>query len=221
MDGLRRLVRVLRAGNAEAFRDSGITSAQLFVLRHIANNPGCSLDEVVRRTLTTQSAASEVVARLIAQGFVTSAPAQHDRRRVALTVTLHGSRVGRESLPPIQDMLVAAVQRLPTAQQERIANGLADWLAAAKLEGIAPSMFFEPNESTSDCVNNKKKMEIQADWTVNETLRRVPASMRVLNAFAIDMCCGGEETLATAAGAANVQIESLVTAISEVVDESA
>src|SRR5436305_1246158 len=79
-----------------------------FVRRHIADKPGCSLDEAVRRTLTTQSAASDVVARLVAQGFVRSVPAQRDRRRVALTVTALGSRVTRESAPPIQDALVAA-----------------------------------------------------------------------------------------------------------------
>jgi len=145
MDGLRRLVRVLRSANSDTRRQAGITSAQLFVLRHIAQNPGRSLDEVVRRTLTTQSAASEVVARLVSRGLVTSESAPHDRRRVALTVTPAGEQVVRESSPPIQDTLITALQSLPESQQDAIARGLADWLAAANLAGIAPSMFFEPD----------------------------------------------------------------------------
>lgn len=147
MDGLRRLVRVLRSANSDTRREAGITSAQLFVLRHIAENPGRSLDEIVRRTLTTQSAASEVVARLVARGLATSEPAAYDRRRIALTVTPAGEQVVRESSPPIQDTLIAALRCLPAPQQHAIADGLTAWLAAADLAGIAPSMFFEPDAS--------------------------------------------------------------------------
>jgi DNA-binding MarR family transcriptional regulator len=146
MDSLRRLVRVLRSANSDAQRATGIGSAQLFVLRHIAANPGRSLDEIVRRTLTTQSTASEVVARLVARGLVTSETAPHDHRRVALTVTTDGDALIRESAPSIQDTLIAALCSLPAHQQQSIADGLAAWLAAANLTGVVPSMFFEPDE---------------------------------------------------------------------------
>jgi DNA-binding MarR family transcriptional regulator len=146
MDGLRRLVRVLRSASSDTRRQTGITSAQLFVLRHIAEHPGRSLDDVVRRTLTTQSAASEVVARLVGRGLVASEPAANDRRRVSLTATALGEQVVRESAPPIQDTLITALQSLSAPEQEAIADGLTAWLAAANLAGIAPSMFFEPDE---------------------------------------------------------------------------
>jgi DNA-binding MarR family transcriptional regulator len=148
MDGLRRLVRVLRSANSDTHRKSGITSAQLFALRTIAENPGLALDDVVRRTLTTQSSVSEVVARLAGRGLVTSEPAAKDRRRVALNVTPAGARLIAESGPPIQNTLIIALCSLPAPQQEAIADGLAAWLSAANLAGVVPSMFFEPDEST-------------------------------------------------------------------------
>jgi len=147
MDGLRRLVRVLRSANSDTHRLAGITSAQLFVLRSIAEHPGLSLDDVVRRTLTTQSTVSEVVARLVARGLVSSEPARNDRRRVALRVTPHGERLIAESGLPIQDTLITALRSLPVPQQEAIADGLAAWLTAANLAGVVPSMFFESDES--------------------------------------------------------------------------
>lgn len=146
MNGLRRLVRVLRSANSDTHRYAGITSAQLFVLRSIAEHPGLSLDDVVRRTLTTQSAASEVVARLVARDLVTSEPAMNDRRRVSLNVTAQGDRLLRDSSPPIQDTLIAALCSLPASQQDALADGLAAWLSAANLAGIVPSMFFESDE---------------------------------------------------------------------------
>ena len=147
MDGLRRLVRVLRSANSDTHRQAGITSAQIFVLRSIAEHPGLSLDDVVRRTLTTQSTASEVVARLVSRGLVTSEPAENDRRRIALRVTPAGDHIIAVCEPPVQDTLIVALRSLPAPQQEAIAGGLAAWLAAANLAGVVPSMFFESDES--------------------------------------------------------------------------
>jgi DNA-binding MarR family transcriptional regulator len=145
MESLRRLFRALRSSNAEARRVGAITTAQLFVLRHIAENPGQSLDHAVRKTLTTQSTASEVVGRLIERGLVCSRPSPDDRRRVALSPTAMGEEVVRECGPSIQDTLIAALASLPPERQEAIADGLAAWLAAAKLQSISASMFFEPD----------------------------------------------------------------------------
>jgi DNA-binding MarR family transcriptional regulator len=157
MDGLRRLVRVLRSANSDTHRQAGITSAQLFVLRTIAENPGVSLDDVVRRTLTTQSTVSEVVARLVARELVTSEPATNDRRRVALNVTPAGRGVIATSAPPIQHTLIAALRSLPAPQQEAIAEGLAAWLAAANLAGVVPSMLFEPDEFAEPLISGAER----------------------------------------------------------------
>ena len=58
-------------------------------------------------------------------------------------------------------------------------------------------------------------MKIDPDLTVNEIIKRYPKSLPVLNALAIDTCCGGEDPISVAASAVNVPLETIVTAIAE------
>ncbi len=54
---------------------------------------------------------------------------------------------------------------------------------------------------------------IDPTLSVNEILKRCPASVRVLNAFGIDTCCGGAASLAEAAAEANIPVTDLLDAI--------
>ena len=63
--------------------------------------------------------------------------------------------------------------------------------------------------------------KINPDLSVNEIIRRYPTSLPVLNLFAIDTCCGGEEPLSLAAAAANVPVERILAAIVEATRASA
>src|SRR5512141_3390272 len=93
MDGLRRIVRALRVGNIRAEASHGISSAQLFALRAIDAQPGGSLRDLADRTLTSQSTASEGVARLVAQGLITRVSSAEDRRRIELRVSGDGRKI--------------------------------------------------------------------------------------------------------------------------------
>jgi regulator of cell morphogenesis and NO signaling len=64
-------------------------------------------------------------------------------------------------------------------------------------------------------------MKIDSKLSVNEIIKRYPAALPVLNAFAIDTCCGGEEPIAVAAASANVPVETIVAAIAEATREGA
>jgi DNA-binding MarR family transcriptional regulator len=143
MNGLRRIVRALRAGNSEMERAIGVSSAQLFALREIARRPGESLSQLAAATLTTQSSVSEVVTRLIHNGLVVRKVAADDHRRTELVAT----RVGRASLAKApetaQEKLLTGFRSLPKSRQQEIAAGLEAWIGAAQLEHLTPTMFFE------------------------------------------------------------------------------
>ena len=47
--------------------------------------------------------------------------------------------------------------------------------------------------------------------SVNETIRRFPETLAVLNQFGIDTCCGGAESLDEAARSSTVRLEALMT----------
>lgn len=143
MDSLRRVVRALRASNAAAERDHRVSAAQLFVLRQVAERPGQSLSELARRTLTTQSTVSEVVARLVDHGMLVRGVAAKDRRRAVLELTAEGERVLSRAPETVQERLVAGFHALPMNLQCTVAEGLDAWLRAAGLNDLTPTMFLE------------------------------------------------------------------------------
>src|SRR5689334_12541357 len=83
MHALRRLVRFLRLADRRAEGAAGISAAQMFVLRSLADAPASSLSELADRTLTDQSSVSTVVARLVETGLVVRRRGE-DRRRIEL-----------------------------------------------------------------------------------------------------------------------------------------
>ena len=145
MIALRRLVRAIRVAAISVERRTGITGAQLFVLQALVDRPGQSLGDLLAATLTTQSTVSEVVARLVARGLVTRRAAVEDRRRAVLDPTPAGRALVRSAPAPFQGDLIAGLHRLSPGTRRALAAGLEQWLAAAGLEDVPPTMFFEPD----------------------------------------------------------------------------
>jgi len=58
---------------------------------------------------------------------------------------------------------------------------------------------------------------LDPQWTVNETIRRFPATVAVFNVFGIDACCGGSVPLAEAALRDGTDPDALVQALREAV----
>ena len=58
---------------------------------------------------------------------------------------------------------------------------------------------------------------IDPAWTVNEVVRRHPATIAVFNAFGLDACCGGANTLARAVEEAGADAGTILFALESVV----
>ena len=54
---------------------------------------------------------------------------------------------------------------------------------------------------------------LDAEWSVNETIRRFPATVTVFNEFGVDACCGGAATLREAALEAGIPLGQLLAAL--------
>lgn len=148
MDSLRRVVHALRVATRASERSFGLSAAQLFVLRQIALAPGVSMTHLARRTRTTQSSVSEVVARLVRRGFVDRHPAASDRRRAQLSLTPAGTALLDHAPESVQERLLAGLARLSEADRRALADGMEAWLAASGLEAVAPVLFFEEPQSS-------------------------------------------------------------------------
>jgi DNA-binding MarR family transcriptional regulator len=228
MDGLRRLVRILRSSNTASERKIGLTAAQLFVLTYIAEHSGGSLRDVAACTLTTQSTASEVVARLVDRGLVQRTIDSTDRRRVVLSATAIGRATLHRGDPPVQQRLIAALTQLPIEQQESIAGGLAAWLEAAGFSALSPVMFFEPDAQSTAQLSTPHKGRLQMPyqpidptWTVNDVLLRYPQTASVFTAFSVDSCCGGALALEVVASKHGLDLKILIGALEESVGSPA
>jgi regulator of cell morphogenesis and NO signaling len=57
---------------------------------------------------------------------------------------------------------------------------------------------------------------IDPEWSVNELLRRHPATASVLNEFGVDSCCGGASSLADAARDGQLDLTALLGALGSV-----
>ena len=143
LDDLRRIVRVLRESSRAAESVLGVTGAQLFVLKALAEAPAFSLNALAARTRTHQSTVSVVVRRLVDRGFVKRSTSDLDGRRIELQLTPRGRTLLELAA---QDRLIEAIERRPSSKRRVLARALHELVHEMRLDDEPLSMFFEEDE---------------------------------------------------------------------------
>jgi MarR family transcriptional regulator, lower aerobic nicotinate degradation pathway regulator len=143
LDSIRRIVRMLRVGSRAAEKHVGLSGAQLFVLHALSRQAGQSLNELAERTRTHQSSVSVVVQRLVDRGLVTRERSDGDSRRLELSLTSYGHELLRDAPDAAQNRLINALDRLPAANQSKLASLLSQLVTEMGDGGESPHMFFE------------------------------------------------------------------------------
>ena len=143
LDGIRALVGSLTRSARSVERRTGITTAQLFVLRQLEACEELSLGEIAERTLTRESTVSIVVARLAKRGLVRRDRAADDRRRLRVTLTPAGRRVLARAPEPTTGRLLGALDELTSEQLLALLTGLDALIVALGLESRVAGMLFE------------------------------------------------------------------------------
>ena len=111
VDSIRAIVKALRDSGRDAEQKLGITSAQLFVLQELRDQPA-SINELAERTYTHQSSVSMVVARLAEHRLVTRTAARSDARKLSVSLTPAGRAMLRKSPEAAQLRLTKALRQL-------------------------------------------------------------------------------------------------------------
>lgn len=143
MDGIRRIVRLLRVSARASEGLVGISGAQLFVLQQLAEAGPCSINELSERTLTHQSSVSVVVSRLLERGLASRRPSAEDGRRVEVSLTPGGLELLRTAPPMAQSRLISGLRKLEPSQRAALAGGLAALVRELGLDAEAAPLFFE------------------------------------------------------------------------------
>lgn len=148
MDALRRIVQAARLSSAQCERMSGLTAAQLLVLKSIRTHPGVSINELAALTLTHQASVSEVVRRLESRGLLIREKPTGDARRRELQLTPFGRDALAQEVETIQEILMAAMDRLPAQTLAQLADGLDRLIEEAGFAEEPAPMLFEDAGST-------------------------------------------------------------------------
>jgi len=162
LDAIRKLVRLLGESARLAQGRTGITGAQLFVLRVLTDHPGLSINELAERTMTHQSSVSAVVSRLVAGGLVSRAPAPHDRRRQLVTLTPRGRALRRTAPAVAQEVLVQAIRGLSPARRRALATSLRALTDALGLSDQTAPMFFEEEDRNPSPRRRRSSVTVHA-----------------------------------------------------------
>lgn len=142
-----QLLRIVVASLSRSARaietTSGVTNAQLFLLRQIAAAERLSVTDLAHRIGARQNAVSPVLRRLVVAGLVQRAASDADGRRVELSLTASGRRMLRRVPAPPTEKLLRALESLPPADHHALSVGLASLVDALGLDPSAAPLLFE------------------------------------------------------------------------------
>lgn len=140
---VRALVTALDRSAREVEATTGITNAQLFVLRQLAGGGNLSVNELAERLQARQNTVSALLKRLVAAGLVTRARAADDGRRAEISLTPAGRRLVRRAPRAPLEQLLGALEALSAAEVRTLSRGLAPLVARLGVAPESASVLFE------------------------------------------------------------------------------
>ena len=143
MNAIRRILRALRLAARQTQTSSGVSAAQLFVLRALAARDSASLSELAESTMTDRSSVAAVVDRLLDGGFVKRETSREDRRRASITITSAGRAMLKRAPKPPTALLMAGLEGLSPSRLHALAGGLSALSREMGLEHGPAGMLFE------------------------------------------------------------------------------
>lgn len=150
LDAIRRIVQVLRKTAQTAEKKVGLSAAQLFVVRKLAETQMLSVGELAQRTATSQSSVSEVVQRLVTAGLVSRHRSARDARSVELTLTETGRELAARSPAAVQDSVLEALNRMNPADRKQLSRLLGVLMDEIGIAHIPVTMLFEEGEKSAE-----------------------------------------------------------------------
>jgi MarR family transcriptional regulator, organic hydroperoxide resistance regulator len=146
---IRALVGALQRSARAIEQRTGVTNAQLFVLRQLADAESLSINELAALALTQQSTVSTLVARLARRGLVRRGRTPDDGRRVTVSLTTAGRKLLRHAPKPPTGRLIDALAGLGERELSALATGLAALNDAMQLPTRGATMLFEDDAGTT------------------------------------------------------------------------
>ena len=140
---VRALVAALSQSARLVEQRTGLTNAQLFLLKQLASEGALSVNDLAARAMTRQSTVSILATRLEEAGLLERSRSEEDARRVMLDITTAGKRLLRRAPEPPLAHLIAALCRLTTRELGGLELGLRSLLRELGIQDTAAPPLFE------------------------------------------------------------------------------
>jgi DNA-binding MarR family transcriptional regulator len=148
---LRSLIASLSRSARAIAANTGVTNAQLFLLRQIGSDGGLSVNQLAEKVQARQNTVSAVLRHLARDGWVQKSVSPTDARRVVLRLTPAGRRLLRRAPTAPTEQLLEALHSLDTRHRRALTEGLRALVSELGLEPDHAPLLFEdlPNEPAS------------------------------------------------------------------------
>jgi DNA-binding MarR family transcriptional regulator len=103
-------------------RELGLTGPQRLAVRIVGCFPGIAPSDLARVLCVDRGTLTGIVERLVSKELVVREPAEHDKRRICLTLSAAGRRFNREQSGTVE---AAAQQVLRTCSSAQVAATIA------------------------------------------------------------------------------------------------
>jgi DNA-binding MarR family transcriptional regulator len=113
---------------------SGLTQRQFTVLLAVDNNDGKSQTELVKLTGIDRSTLADLVARLLAQGYLQRKRTKDDGRTNAIRITAVGKKMLKTAQPGADEVDRQLLSLVPSSERKSFLDNLA--LLAAEMDKI-------------------------------------------------------------------------------------
>ncbi len=121
---LRAVIASLSSSARAIESRTGLTHAQLFLLRQISRHDDASINELAVLARTRQNTVSAVVGRLVRHGMIRNNRSATDGRRASISLTPKGERLLAKAPESPTEVLIAGVDAIGDGDARSLATGL-------------------------------------------------------------------------------------------------
>ncbi len=134
---LRKITRAIDLHSKDLKRKFGLTTPQLVILQEVANRGSISVTELAREISLSQATVTDIVNRLVKNGYLEKKRSARDKRRVTITPLPKCLDILEKAPPPLQEMFTNNFGRLKEWEQLMLLSALdriVDMMSARKIE---------------------------------------------------------------------------------------
>lgn len=134
LKNLRIIFRSVQNYSRKVEKESGISSAQLWMLWELGNDPGLTVSRLAKVLSIHQSTCSNMLDKLQQKGLICRDRNGSDQRVVRLFLTASGTALLDKAPRPAQGVLADVLLRLPDTTLAELDSGLGQLVFALKIK---------------------------------------------------------------------------------------